>query len=142
MIRTSGGPLPTTRYPTAPSLVCAVRTGAETTEAAQLGGSAAGRGCGDEPHAPTAAATHATASPTVSPPLSVRWFTLALPFACTPKTAWPLHALDDGGGGHRAARAHGDQRGGRVAPLEFVQRGGEQPGPGAAHRVAEGDRPA
>ena len=51
-------------------------------------------------------------------------------------------ALDDGGGGHRAARAHGDQRRARAAPLEFVQRGGEQPGAGAAHRVAEGDRAA
>src|SRR6476661_3416094 len=33
MIKTSGGPLPTTRYPTAPSLVWAIRTGADTTEA-------------------------------------------------------------------------------------------------------------
>src|SRR5690349_6377806 len=33
MIKTSGGPLPTTRYPTAPSLVGAIRTGADTTEA-------------------------------------------------------------------------------------------------------------
>ena len=33
MIKISGGPLPTTRYPTAPSLVCATRTGADTTEA-------------------------------------------------------------------------------------------------------------
>src|SRR5580704_3383698 len=32
MTRTSGGPLPTTRYPTAPSLVRATRTGADTTD--------------------------------------------------------------------------------------------------------------
>ena len=32
MISTSGGPLPTTRYPTAPSLVCAMRAGADTTD--------------------------------------------------------------------------------------------------------------
>ena len=42
----------------------------------------------------------------------------------------------------RAAGAHGDQRRARAAPLEFVQGGGEQPGAGAAHRVAEGDRAA
>jgi hypothetical protein len=33
MIMTRGGPLPTTRYPTAPSAVWAIRTGADTTEA-------------------------------------------------------------------------------------------------------------
>ena len=33
MIKTSGGPLPTTRYPMAPSPVWAIRTGADTTEA-------------------------------------------------------------------------------------------------------------
>jgi MarR family transcriptional regulator, transcriptional regulator for hemolysin len=59
-----------------------------------------------------------------------------------PVRAVASQALDDGGGGHRAARAHGDQRRGRAAPLEFVQRGGEQPRAGAAHRVAEGDRAA
>jgi 3-oxoacyl-[acyl-carrier protein] reductase len=32
----------------------------------------------------------------------------------------PLQTLDDGGGGHRAAGAHGDQRGARAAPLELV----------------------
>ncbi len=45
MIKTSGGPLPTTRYPTAPSLVCAIRTGADTTEAVP------GAIGGAEPHA-------------------------------------------------------------------------------------------
>jgi MarR family transcriptional regulator for hemolysin len=59
-----------------------------------------------------------------------------------PVRAVASQALDDRGGGHRAARAHGDQRRGRAAPLEFVQRGGEQPPPGATHRVAEGDRAA
>ena len=39
----------------------------------------------------------------------------------------------------RAAGAHGDQRGAGVAPLQLVQRGGDQPGAGAADRVAEGD---
>ena len=51
---TSGGPRPTTRYPTAPSLVWATRTGADTTEAvpgASLGGA--------EPHALSAAASNA-----------------------------------------------------------------------------------
>jgi hypothetical protein len=33
MIMTRGGPLPTTRYPTAPSAVWAIRTAADTTEA-------------------------------------------------------------------------------------------------------------
>jgi hypothetical protein len=33
MIMTRGGPLPTTRYPTAPSAVWAIRAGADTTEA-------------------------------------------------------------------------------------------------------------
>ena len=59
-----------------------------------------------------------------------------------PVRAVASQALDDRGGGHRAAGAHGDQRRGRAAPLEFVQRGGEQPRAGAAHRVAEGDRAA
>ena len=46
------------------------------------------------------------------------------------------HAFDDGGGGHRAAGAHGDEGGAGVAALEFVQRGGEQPGAGAGLRGA------
>jgi len=53
----------------------------------------------------------------------------------------PLEALDDRGGGHRPAGAHGDQRGARAASLELVQRGGEQPGTGAAHRMAEAIAP-
>jgi hypothetical protein len=51
---TSGGPLPTTRYPTAPAVVWATRTGADTTEAvpgASLGG--------EEPQAVSAAASNA-----------------------------------------------------------------------------------
>src|ERR1700748_2445774 len=58
MIKISGGPLPTTRYPTAPSLVCATRTGADTTEAVAAVGFT-----DEEPHAPTAADT----SPAVRP---------------------------------------------------------------------------
>jgi hypothetical protein len=42
-------------------------------------------------------------------------------------------------GGHRAAGAHGDEGGGRVPSLQFVQGGGHQPSAGAAHRVAERD---
>jgi len=45
MIKTSGGPLPTTRYPMAPSPVWAIRTGADTTEAVP------GAFPGAEPHA-------------------------------------------------------------------------------------------
>jgi hypothetical protein len=37
-------------------------------------------------------------------------------------------ALDDGGGGHGAAGAHGDQGGGGVPPFQLVQGGGDQPG--------------
>src|SRR5690349_14276891 len=48
MIKISGGPLPTTRYPTAPSLVWAIRTGADTTEPVP------GAFAGAEPHAPSA----------------------------------------------------------------------------------------
>src|SRR5689334_11598704 len=58
MIKISGGPLPTTRYPTAPSLVCATRTGADTTEAVAAVGFT-----DEEPHALTATDT----SPAVRP---------------------------------------------------------------------------
>jgi len=54
MIRTSGGPLPTDRYPTAPRLVWAIRTGADTTD------STAGVAFGAEPHALSAAHSSAT----------------------------------------------------------------------------------
>src|SRR6185437_13324174 len=37
------------------------------------------------------------------------------------------------------AGAHGHQRGADVAALQLVQRGGEQPGAGAADGVAQGD---
>jgi hypothetical protein len=57
MIKTSGGPLPTTRYPTAPSLVCAIRTGADTTEAVP------GAIAGAEPHALSATDTSTAARP-------------------------------------------------------------------------------
>ena len=50
--------------------------------------------------------------------------------------------LDDRAGRHRATGAHRDQRGGLVAPLQLVQRGGDQPGAGRADRVTEGDRAA
>src|SRR6266566_10100715 len=58
MIRTSGGPLPTTRYPMAPSLVWAIRTGADTTEAVP------GAFPGEEPHALSAKDTSTAAKPT------------------------------------------------------------------------------
>src|SRR5215471_14685545 len=50
--------------------------------------------------------------------------------------------LDDGGRGHGATGAHGDQGGGGVPALQLMQGGGDQPGSGAADRVAEGDRAA
>src|SRR4029077_12974114 len=43
----------------------------------------------------------------------------------SPEPALSLQTLDDRGGGHGAAGAHGDKGGARAAALEFVQRGGE-----------------
>jgi alkylation response protein AidB-like acyl-CoA dehydrogenase len=54
----------------------------------------------------------------------------------------PLNPLDDARGRQRAAGAHGDQGQVRVAPLQLVQGGGQQPGAGRADRVAERDRAA
>jgi hypothetical protein len=61
MIKTSGGPLPTTRYPMAPSLVCAIRTGADTTEAVP------GAIPGAEPHALSAKDTTTATRPKAIP---------------------------------------------------------------------------
>src|SRR6266567_2553403 len=57
MIKTSGGPLPTIRYPTGPSRVWAIRTGADTTEAVP------GAFTGEEPHALSAKDTSTAARP-------------------------------------------------------------------------------
>ena len=62
MIKTSGGPLPTTRYPTAPSLVWAIRTGADNTEAVP------GAFSGEEAHALSATESTATRPKTIPPP--------------------------------------------------------------------------
>ena len=61
MIKTSGGPLPTTRYPTVPRLVWATWTGADTTDAVPVVFP------GDEPHAPSATDTRIAPSPAVIP---------------------------------------------------------------------------
>src|ERR1700753_757735 len=53
-----------------------------------------------------------------------------------------LDSFDDGAGGQRAARAHGDQRGGLIGALQLVQRGGNQATAGRADRVAQRDRAA
>ena len=56
MIRTSGGPSPTTRYPTGPSAVCATCAVAEVTETVVAVG-------GDELQAASAAVSAAAVSP-------------------------------------------------------------------------------
>ena len=43
-----------------------------------------------------------------------------------PRCPWS-DALDDGGGGHRAASTHGDQSGDGILPLQFVQGGRHRP---------------
>ena len=58
MIRTSGGPLPTSRYPTVPTAVAATCADAEVTE------TVVALGC-DEPQAPSAAVSVAAVSPAV-----------------------------------------------------------------------------
>src|SRR6476659_823256 len=67
MIKISGGPLPTTRYPTAPSLVCATRTGADTTEAVAAVGFT-----DEEPHALTATDTTPAVRPRAIPRRNAR----------------------------------------------------------------------
>src|SRR5690349_18060442 len=67
MIKISGGPLPITRYPTAPSLVWATRTGADTTEAVAAVGFT-----DEEPHALTATDTSPAVRPRVIPRRNVR----------------------------------------------------------------------
>src|ERR1700749_12082 len=57
MIKTSGGPLPTTRYPMAPSLMWAIRTGADTTATVP------GAFPGEEAHALSAQDTSTAARP-------------------------------------------------------------------------------
>ena len=66
MIKTSGGPVPTTRYPMAPSLVWAIRTGADTTEAVP------GANPRDEPHALGATDTSVATKPKAAPRRSAR----------------------------------------------------------------------
>src|SRR5277367_3857781 len=53
-----------------------------------------------------------------------------------------LDALDDGAGRQRTTGTHGDQSRALVGALQLVQRGGDQPAAGAAHRMTERDRAA
>jgi len=78
MTRTSGGPLPTIRYPTRPAVVWASCTGADTTEDAEAGllGVA-----GEEPQAATATDSSAVTSARAIPP-SVAWPLVRVISAC------------------------------------------------------------
>src|SRR5579872_2959577 len=81
MIMTRGGPLPTTRYPTAPSAVWAIRTGADTTEAGPVEPGLVEAGpveagpvevVGEEPQAARATDSRAVTSPRPIPRSLVR----------------------------------------------------------------------
>src|SRR5581483_8251898 len=86
---------------------------------------------------PAAASRPATAQPALPPPTttySASLLTLVLTVSSDP--------FDDRRGCLCATGAHGDECGGAVRALQFVQGGGQQSGAGRADRVAERDRAA
>src|SRR5438128_1636200 len=62
-----------------------------------------------------------------------------LPFDTGRRRAGGLEAFDQGAGAETAAAAHRDEAVGAVDSLELVERGGDEPGAGAADGVTDRD---
>src|SRR5437763_4502788 len=75
-----------------------------------------------------------------SPPTASSTFSVCDPFiACC---SFSREAFEDTGGAHAPANAHGHHAVARVAPLQVANNRGREFRPGAAERMAEGDRAA